>query len=55
MLELIQQNFMGILIGTGRNNFIVEWNTERELAEGNAASETNNDGIVTTDTEIETK
>ena len=25
MLELIQQRFMGILIGTGRNNFIVEW------------------------------
>ena len=28
MLELIQQKFMGILIGTGRNNFIVEWNDE---------------------------
>ncbi len=26
MLELIQQKFLGILIGTGRNNFIVEWN-----------------------------
>jgi segregation and condensation protein A len=25
MLELIQQKFMAILIGTGRNNFIVEW------------------------------
>ncbi len=33
MLELIQQSFMGILIGTGRNNFIVEWNAERESAE----------------------
>src|ERR1043165_9666348 len=27
MLELIQSKFMSILIGTGRNNFIVEWNT----------------------------
>ena len=36
MLELIQQNFMSILIGTGRNNFIVEWNAEREFAEDNA-------------------
>lgn len=25
MLELIQQKFLAILIGTGRNNFIVEW------------------------------
>jgi segregation and condensation protein A len=30
MLELIQQKFLTILIGTGRNNFIVEWNAERE-------------------------
>lgn len=37
MLELIQQKFLGILIGTGRNNFIVEWNAEGEAAE--AASE----------------
>jgi segregation and condensation protein A len=28
MLELIQQKFLCILIGTGRNNFILEWNTE---------------------------
>jgi segregation and condensation protein A len=26
MLELIQQNYLAILVGTGRNNFIVEWN-----------------------------
>jgi segregation and condensation protein A len=32
MLELIQQKFLAILIGTGRNNFIVEWNTEGEMA-----------------------
>ncbi len=30
MLELIQQKFMAILIGTGRNNFIVEWTPEGE-------------------------
>jgi segregation and condensation protein A len=35
MLELIQQKFLGILIGTGRNNFIVEWNAERESTEEN--------------------
>jgi segregation and condensation protein A len=29
MLELIQQRFFSILIGTGRNNFIIEWNNER--------------------------
>ena len=29
MLELIQQKFLAILIGTGRNNFIIEWNNER--------------------------
>ncbi len=28
MLELIQQNYLGILVGVGRNNFILEWNTE---------------------------
>jgi segregation and condensation protein A len=31
MLELIQQKFLSILIGTGRNNFIVEWHTGDEL------------------------
>ncbi len=30
MLELIQQKFLTILIGMGRNNFILEWNTEAE-------------------------
>lgn len=32
MLELIQQKYMGILIGTGRNNFILEWNTDAATA-----------------------
>lgn len=30
LLELIQQKYMMILMGEGRNNFIVEWNTNRE-------------------------
>ena len=30
MLELIQQKFITILTGTGRNNFILEWNNNRE-------------------------
>ena len=30
MLELIQQKYMMILMGEGRNNFIVEWNENRE-------------------------
>lgn len=30
MLELVQQKYLGILIGTGRNNFILEWNENRE-------------------------
>ena len=33
MLELIQQKFLGILVGTGRNNFILEWNQEGQDAE----------------------
>jgi hypothetical protein len=33
MLELIQQKFLGILIGTGRNNFIVEWTDENQVTE----------------------
>lgn len=30
MLELSQQKYMTILVGEGRNNFIVEWNENRE-------------------------
>ncbi len=30
MLELVQQKFIEILIGQGRNNFILEWNENRE-------------------------
>lgn len=37
MLELIQQKYMSILIGTGRNNFIVEWNTEEDTLSSSPA------------------
>lgn len=30
MLELVQQKFMSIIIGEGRNNFIIEYNENRE-------------------------
>ncbi len=30
MLELVQQKFLSILIGEGRNNFIIEYNEDRE-------------------------
>lgn len=30
LLELVQQRFMSILSGEGRNNFILEWNNNRE-------------------------
>jgi segregation and condensation protein A len=30
MLELVQGKYIGILIGEGRNNFIIEWNENRE-------------------------
>jgi segregation and condensation protein A len=30
ILELTQQKYMKLMIGDGRNNFIVEWNENRE-------------------------
>ncbi len=33
MLELVQQHYLTILTGSGRNNFILEWNSERDEAE----------------------
>ena len=30
LLELVQQRFMSLLTGEGRNNFIIEWNESRE-------------------------
>ena len=29
LLELVQQKYLNIMIGEGRNNFIIEWNEER--------------------------
>jgi len=31
LLELVQQRFMTILSGEGRNNFLLEWNENRDL------------------------
>jgi segregation and condensation protein A len=33
LLELVQQSYMMILSGEGRNNFIVEWNADRQEEE----------------------
>ena len=30
LLELVQQRYMSLLTGEGRNNFIIEWNEDRE-------------------------
>jgi segregation and condensation protein A len=30
MLEMVQMRYIGLLIGEGRNNFIIEWNEARE-------------------------
>ena len=30
MLELVQQKYLTILVGSGRNNIIMEWNSERQ-------------------------
>lgn len=38
LLELVQQKYMLILSGEGRNNFIVEWNENREENEDVAGS-----------------
>ncbi len=42
MLELIQQKFLTIITGVGRNNFILEWNT----AEDNPTQQTITEGAV---------
>jgi segregation and condensation protein A len=33
LLELVQQKYMSILTGEGMNNFIIEWNENREEPE----------------------
>ncbi len=39
MLELVQQKFLQILIGEGRNNFIIEYNEDREDDQSTALTE----------------
>jgi len=39
MLELVQQKYMSILIGEGRNNFIIEYNEHREEDQSTALTE----------------
>jgi segregation and condensation protein A len=40
MLELVQLKHLSILVGEGRNNFIIEWNEEQpEIEEGTALEE----------------
>jgi segregation and condensation protein A len=30
LLELVQQRYLSVLTGEGRNNFIIEWNEDRQ-------------------------
>ncbi len=39
MLELVQQKFMSIITGEGRNNFIIEYNEHREEDQSTALTE----------------
>ena len=39
MLELVQQKFMSIIIGEGRNNFIIEYNEHREEDQSTALTQ----------------
>ncbi len=39
MLELVQQKYLSILIGEGRNNFIIEYNDDREDDQSTALTE----------------
>ncbi|HYF32913.1 MAG TPA: segregation/condensation protein A [Chitinophagaceae bacterium] len=34
LLELVQQKYMNILVGEGKNNFIIEWNEDRKEEDG---------------------
>ncbi len=50
MLELAQQRFMKLLVGEGKNNFILEWNDNREAelkAEGIDINETTKEPKIT--------
>lgn len=45
MLELVQQKYFSLLVGTGRNNFIIEWNSERPEDIGPEGEDNVNNGI----------
>ncbi|WP_276134937.1 segregation and condensation protein A [Polluticoccus soli] len=53
MLELIQMKYFGILIGSGRNNFIIEWNDNRE-ADLTATLETENEAALDSEGSVKT-
>jgi segregation and condensation protein A len=40
LLELVQQNFLSIMIGEGKNNFIIEYNEDRPVDETEDSDET---------------
>jgi segregation and condensation protein A len=44
MLELVQQKYFTMLIGTGRNNFIIEWNNEQTTEPQQSEDNVNNTG-----------
>jgi segregation and condensation protein A len=46
LLELVQQKYMLILTGEGRNNFILEWNENRDAEEEAAGSNDFGQGVV---------
>lgn len=45
LLELSQQRYMKLILGEGRNNFIVEWNENREEEIQEESPENNNDTL----------
>ena len=53
MLELVQQKFLTIMTGTGRNNFIIEWNEEGSEASDSGSGPANELAHSTEDTTIE--
>lgn len=55
LLELSQQRYMKLIMGEGRNNFIVEWNEnrEQEIADETAADIAANTEIITEESEPE--
>lgn len=51
MLELTQQRYLGILMGTGRNNFIIEWNTNEEEYMANPGGDQEDENLPSADNE----